>query len=303
MPSSNLVCIYHKNCLDGFGAAWVVKRFADKFNHSCEFIPMGYDDTLNPSIIKDKKVIIVDFSFKRNVMWEIAELCDSLTVIDHHESAQRELDGLEEEMSDKFQGKSFVIYFDMTKSGALLTYGIYFNNQPPLILQIISDRDLWKFEMSSTKPVTEALFMYPFEFDTWDRLFGGLEDEVEGNILMLQREGLALIKKKTKEVLDIANATAYLTDWNGLQIPVANAPFTVASDLGNLLCQGYPFSITYYMTKDNQCKVSLRSDKNCPSAANVSLIAEEFGGGGHKNAAGYHTKYPDFVWVDSWVKK
>lgn len=43
------------------------------------------------------------------------------------------------------------------------------------------------------------------------------------------------------------------------------------------------YGATYYSTKDGSLKWSLRSTGNY----DVSAIAKDFGGGGHKNAAGF----------------
>lgn len=56
-----------------------------------------------------------------------------------------------------------------------------------------------------------------------------------------------------------------------------------ASDIGNMLAIGKPFSATYQETREYR-KYSLRSEKG---GVDVSRIAAEFGGGGHENAAGF----------------
>lgn len=72
-------------------------------------------------------------------------------------------------------------------------------------------------------------------------------------------------------------------DIAGYNVPVVNAPYMWASELGNELCQGEPFAATYYDTAEARV-FSLRSKDD---GVDVSEIASEFGGGGHRNAAGF----------------
>jgi oligoribonuclease NrnB/cAMP/cGMP phosphodiesterase (DHH superfamily) len=60
------LCIYH-NDDDGFGAAWVIKRFYG----AGEFVPAQYGQ--EPPDVRGKNVIIVDFSYKRPVMERLIE--------------------------------------------------------------------------------------------------------------------------------------------------------------------------------------------------------------------------------------
>lgn len=293
------VCIYHKNCLDGFAAFWSFHRAQEDRVLNPVGIPFGHGDTIDLETITDKHVVIVDFSFKRATMRKIAARCKSLTVIDHHESAERELYGLEEELGEVYSWTPIKIIFDMEKSGALLTWEHFHKTPPPRIIELVSDGDLWRFEMAATRAVKAALFLYPFDLPTWDRLFG--TSDADDNLHMLEREGIALLRKQDRDVIAMAKSMAYLTNFAGFEVPVANAPFTVASDLGNLLCKGHPFSVTYFRDSGGMYKVSLRSDKNDPTAQNVSRIAERFGGGGHRNAAGFLIRELDFERSAVWV--
>ena len=56
------ICIYHGNCADGFTAAWAVRR---RFP-GVECIAGVYGAP--PPDVRDKHVIMVDFSYKRPVL-------------------------------------------------------------------------------------------------------------------------------------------------------------------------------------------------------------------------------------------
>ncbi len=76
------LCIYHKNCSDGFGAALAVKQYCDLNNFDCEFIAAQHGDEAPD--VSNKHVFIVDFSYSREVILKLEQAAQSLLVIDHH---------------------------------------------------------------------------------------------------------------------------------------------------------------------------------------------------------------------------
>jgi hypothetical protein len=58
------ICIYHGNCADGFGSAWVVRRWAKEEGvlDDFEFFPATYQKA--PPDVEGKNVVMVDFSYK-----------------------------------------------------------------------------------------------------------------------------------------------------------------------------------------------------------------------------------------------
>jgi hypothetical protein len=64
------LCIYHGNCADGFGAAWVVRRFFGAGN--VDFHAGIYQDA--PPDVAGREVIITDFSYKRPVLEQMAKV-------------------------------------------------------------------------------------------------------------------------------------------------------------------------------------------------------------------------------------
>lgn len=81
------ICIYHANCADGFGAAWAVwDTWPD-----ITFAPAGYGDV--PPDITAKDVLIVDFSYPAQTLLDMAVKANSIVVLDHHRSAEKELAG------------------------------------------------------------------------------------------------------------------------------------------------------------------------------------------------------------------
>src|SRR6188768_561709 len=94
---SKPLCIYHGNCADGFGAAWVVRKYYKEnvLSDEPEFYTGVYQNP--PPDCTGRDVIIVDFSYKRPVMEKILEQCKSLTWIDHHKTAIEDMSPVLEE--------------------------------------------------------------------------------------------------------------------------------------------------------------------------------------------------------------
>ena len=75
-----------------------------------------------------------------------------------------------------------------------------------------------------------------------------------------------------------------------------NAPSFLASDLGHELAnKSGTFGLVWSMAGDGQVHCSLRSN----GEYDVSAIAKAFGGGGHRNAAGFST---DINTLLGWLK-
>lgn len=276
------ICIYHGNCADGFGAAWVVR---EHFKHRqandligedipVDFVPGIYQTP--PPDVTDKDVIIVDFSYKRPVILEMLEKCRSLTIIDHHQSAILDLQSI---VHPKFKS-----YFDLNHSGAVLTWLYFFGASYayPLLLGHIEDRDLWKFKMEKTREIQAALFSYPYDFDVWDML-------MNGDVADLATQGEAIERKHFKDIAELLKVSQRRAVIGDFDVPVANLPYTLSSDAGQAMNKDEPFAACW-METDKGFVFSLRSrfgDEGQPNAVDVSKIATAYGGGGHKQAAGF----------------
>ena len=76
----------------------------------------------------------------------------------------------------------------------------------------------------------------------------------------------------------------------------ANCPPHLASDVGHQLATASgTYGLLWYINKEGKCLCSLRSNGDY----DVSAIARAFGGGGHKNAAGFEV---DIQTLLEWIK-
>ena len=264
-----MICIYHHGCLDGFAAAWVTRKANP--NTDIEFIPARYGD--DPPDVTDQIVYIVDFSYPRETLLAMAESAKEIVVLDHHKSARENLAGL------------LFAHFDLNKAGCLMTWEYFFPNKiSPVFIELISDRDLWRFERGDiTRQVNAAIFSYPFDFEVWDTF------ESAHTLYRLRDEGVAILRDRQRRIDSFVSGWAICrSDIGGYDVPMLNCPRYLASDTLNILAEGEPFAASYFDNADKR-EFSLRS---APDGVDVSEIARMYGGGGHKHAAGFTVDKP-----------
>jgi len=266
------ICIYHKNCYDGICSAWIVWKV---FNKDVELVPMNYGDKLDwltkGHYNSTDKVIVVDFSFPREIMLALKSMFPNLLVIDHHKTAQKELEGL-----------SFCI-FDMNESGASLAWYNFFPYKIlPILVKYVKDRDLWLHKERNTQEINSFIQSFPMTVESYDSLYESLRDPVEFEDAIVG--GASILRYKEKLVEDICKTAGVVDD-----IPTVNTS-VLFSEVGHRLCELYPtsfYSKSYYdRVVDGVRQYSLRSIGDY----DVSKVAKELGGGGHKNAAGFTRK-------------
>ncbi len=281
------LCIYHGpnapdpgGCLDGHAAAWAVHQ---KWP-SCQLFPGQYGDMSPP--VDGLHVLIVDFSYPEEVLREMASVAASVTVYDHHKSAQEHVTRLGNNLAAQgdqpAQPAVIRSVFDLNRSGAGITWDeIWGRGRRPLLIEVCEDRDLWRFAHPDTKALTAVLASHPYDFKVWTRLAGEMEG---GHKQVLVAEGNAIIRAREADIRALLKATTRRMVICGHDVPVANVPHFWASEAGNILAVGEPFAATYFDTEDGSRAFSLRSG---PADMDVSAIAQQFGGGGHAHAAGF----------------
>ena len=267
------IVIYHGNCADGFGAAWVFKRFG---NREYDFHAGVYQDA--PPEVDGRDVYLLDFSYKRPVVEGIKEQCNRLVLIDHHKTAIDDLLPL-------IQSGAIEHHCSLEHSGAVLAWQWHMGNstKPPKMLLHIEDRDLWRFAIPFTREIQACIFSHPYDFAVWDSLMEAGDDEIDVFI----REGQAIERKHHKDIAELVGVVTRNMEIGGHCVPVANLPYTLTSDAGHLLAKGSPFAACYWDTPDGRV-FSLRSTDD---GLDVSDIAKQYGGGGHVHAAGFRVPY------------
>lgn len=299
------VVVYHKNCADGFGAAfaaWV------SFRDDAEYVPFQYgtDPAEFVSQLDARhNVFILDFSFVRPVMDLIRSKCKRLVWLDHHDTAFDHW-GAPVGHWHEVEEHALWITLDKSKSGAMLAWEFFYGpNAIPMFVHHIDDYDRWQFKLEKTKSFNKALWsLQPWSFEQWYSLFEWSIRTGKNSAKMDQMylEGDAMLRAHNQNVASVVaaaqrNCVIVCTGAEGLQdgdtvMPLdreyvglaAACPSHLTSDVGNDLARlSGSYGLCWTVTRKGKVVCGLRSFGDY----DVSKIAQKFGGGGHKNAAGF----------------
>ncbi len=280
--------IYHQvktgiDCPDGIAAAWVAR----KIYPDAEIIGCCYQGEL-PVVEEGDRLIIVDFSFRTDILESWAGIAKKVVVIDHHQTAMDDLANLSDRVTQRF---------DMSECGATLTWKYFFPEKPvPSFLQYVRDRDLWNFDLPESEEIHEAVANIGRSFALFDALERMSQEQL---IEAFAPFGKRLLAPKRKRIAEIAE-TAYWSSVADRKILVVEIPQTetrLTSDVCSYLYKQHPespFIMSYTEIPEEGWGLGFRSDKK-GSNFDVSAIARVFGGGGHRNAAGAKVKELDGV--------
>ena len=272
-----ILIIYHGNCPDGFAAALAADLFFQQYENHASHVSYYKGRHGNPPPKCDgQEVYILDFSYHRKEMQLICQQALKVTLIDHHISAEKELQGLDQEY------ENLKIIFDMKRSGAILSWNFFHSSPAPKLFSHIQDNDLWQFKLDNTHRIIMAIMSYPMEFPQWRSWLDN--DEA---LQQLNSEG-AILERHTNKLISRYKPAARMGKIAGYSIPVVNAPGSIGSELLHQLSDGHPFAAAYEDKRDRRVW-QLRSGGK--KAIDVSAIAQQFGGGGHKNASGFSSEH------------
>jgi len=266
--------------------------------------------------IAGQDVFILDFSFAPDVLKELAATAKSVTQIDHHLSARKAWADLLQTGEDGRQSYQHPelplrVIFDLDKSGARLAWEHFHPTAAlPLTLAHIEDQDMWRFALPGTRAFCRALRLQPFAFSSWNEILQASADSNTARYCSLLEQGEAIESFFANEIERLANSTLLMParlrgdpidalqaarhdqptlsdgeqSWLAVSGIAINANALFASELGNRLAeQSGSFGLIWQLAGDGEAKVSLRSKGDF----DVAAIAQRYGGGGHRNAAGF----------------
>lgn len=273
-------CFYH-NDMDGKCAGSIVARFTGNYNKE-DYIMYDYSAPYPTELIEDgETVYFVDLSFSSNSIDKLEEILHKknckLIWCDHHTSSMEVLRGNPE--YNKIPGirKEGI-------SGAALTW-MYFKScsfeEIPKFVKYVSDFDCWKFSYSDT-----MFFKYGLEsteYDALDIIWNQLVRDGSQHTLLNQmiEKGKAIDAYVTREYALYKEKYAYEGKIDGYKCLIVNR--SCNSLIFGDSINDYPI-VAIWAYDGKKYKYSLYSthkDVDC------SKIAEKFGGGGHKGAAGF----------------
>ena len=302
----------HNHCPDGFVAALIAKRRYPEAE--VIFLDHGADHTENLKKAEGRDVLMLDFSLRtREENDTLAASTRSFQILDHHKSAREVL-----------EGAPYAV-FDMKRSGAGLAWDYLYGAdrdgyraytlpykpefvheqsvyqvERPWYVSYVEDRDLWNWKLENSREVCAYLGTLPLEFEAWEFL-----DKIDPYTAYLRGTGaLAHINHYVREAVKQAQIGTLVLPYSdeggtkaqiafrkfigeGYKVAVLNVPYLNCSEVGNELAKTADFGMTWFERGDGITQFSLRSIGDF----DVSEIAKKYGGGGHRNAAGFQMEY------------
>ncbi|MGC9611059.1 MAG: DHH family phosphoesterase [Minisyncoccia bacterium] len=264
-----IVVFYHKDCPDGFGAAWAAWK---KFGNKAEYIPIQASQTpdqLGNIKLRNQEIYFLDVCVSASKLQGLKKNNKSVVVIDHHATNNETIKNAGDWR------------FNIKHSGSVLSWTYFHFKKPvPWLLRYIEDADLWKYKLPNPDEISVRLFLLNFDFAVWNKLAKTFESKKFRN--EYAKEGKLLLEYENAIIRDILKNT-YEVKFEGRISRVVNTSVS-HSTVGNMLIdKKHPIGITWYENRGTR-RYSLRSK----GETDVSKLAKQFpGGGGHKHAAGF----------------
>lgn len=264
--------ILHHNDADGFGAAYSAYMKFGKEN--VEYIPIDYGWAF-PILEDGSDVYILDFSISRSELDALVARMNFVLILDHHKSAAEKLEGHPN------------TFFDMKRSGAGIAWDYFNPNVPrPNFITYIEDQDLFNMAFHNSHEVRSSILIIPLTLDAYiEAAKVSIEErEYEGTIIQKQ------VQYNIERGLEYIHVIE-VDEYKMLAVNVCVHQSNYGAELRKHLAQyGCDFSGVYYRVNQNFVKFSCRSN----SDFDVSLLCKRFGGGGHKQAAGFDVPVEKF---------
>lgn len=271
--TTRIAIAYHAGCIDGFVGAAVL--YLGTWGDYYEFIPMTYGrETLVEREWKWDYVFFVDYCPELETYRHYKERALEALVMDHHKT-----------------NKDLVLSYDggiyaenRSGAGMALEYIIdewSFQDDMGLdeLVSYVEDRDLWKWEIDDSDAVNEALAHIYMNVGSPPQELA--EDFLDGiDLDYLISVGDTLIENRQNQIVS-ALKDAKTCMIGGHKARICNSRYH-QSHLGEALANLCGVGVVWWMDGRSNIRLSLRGN----GEVDVSNIAAQYGGGGHKNAAG-----------------
>lgn len=287
----NLI-LYHEDN-DGYCSAAIVNRYLNIFKVPKEdvfFYPINYHKIdkffswIEDKVDRVDKLIIVDFSFGEN--WKrLLNMISMLKIIwiDHHKNAIENNYGTNITRAMGLRSSDF--------AACALTWNYFFPySNYPWVVKLVEDYDIWKFKYEDD---TRA-FLYGSmaegdkisnpQSGMWECLLNEPTDTYGYGYLTksIIRDGHCILKYVKETQKEQCKEKAYIS-WYGesdVKCIVINAGR--GSAIFDCVKEDYDMMVVFWFDGE-QYNYSFYSKED---GMDVSIIAREHGGNGHKNAAG-----------------
>ena len=260
-------CFFHSADLDGHcSGAIVLDKYPD-----CEMFGINYGDPFPwDSIEPGEVVFMVDFSLQPFTdMLRLYSAC-CLVWIDHHKTALAARDA------------AGVLFAGIQEDGigaCALTWRHLHQSRIPYGVQLLAEYDVWKHDDANCLP-----FQYGMRLEislpgsaVWPRVFG-----TELADIILRGETVLAYERKQSEAY--AQSCAFETSLMGLRCVAMNRMLTNSKAFDAVVDPDRHDAMLTFGYRKGRWTCSLYSARE---DVDVSAVALQLGGGGHKAAAGF----------------
>lgn len=285
-----MICIHHNKDLDGFTSGAIVKKkFPD-----CKLIGWDYGNPI-PELSEGEDIVMIDISFPMAEMIRIRRRSKTLTWIDHHISAKKEFDQVLGQLTPEEHGINYV--YELGIAACEIGWKYYFPDKPlPYSVLLLGEYDTWR--NNGTARWTEEIL--PFQF--YMRTICTSPESFPSNLLDVSTDTDYSVLEVNKGIEIGRNILKYQEQQDMLNTERGAFEKEVYGGLRGICLNQAAFSSETVKTAYNPDKhdimvgftynkefwrISLRSIKD---EIDVSAIAKQRGGGGHKKAAGFEVK-------------
>jgi oligoribonuclease NrnB/cAMP/cGMP phosphodiesterase (DHH superfamily) len=284
------ILIYYHDDNDGLCSAAVAANYYDRNEFAIKFVPINYGkESWNEEEIEAaEKIWLVDFASDK--MDEFVKACGSKLIwIDHHKTAM-------EKFPDLWSSSNIPGIRSIEKAACVLTWEFTHPEDIPLPAAVayIGDKDIWKFEYVETRAFSAGFsLMVKTPDDTvWDILLGS-SSEYEDTVSRMISIGELLLEAQNYKLQKAFERGVDCT-FHNWKAKLVNTTGNI-SELGEFIYKKpeYDIAIMWQAVEDTVV-FSLRSDSGNPDSPDCAKIAQQYGGGGHRNAAGFQKKNMDF---------
>jgi len=216
----------------------------------------------------------------------------TVTVLDHHISAIEKV-----EADPEYKSMFDHIVFDVERSGCGIAWDhLSVGQRRPQFVNLIEDRDLYKFRWPYTKEFYHFLGTLDFDIDEFIKVLQHSHENIENEQCLAEflSKGMAISKYYDSHIESLAKeAFAGFFKIQDEIIPFYNVPYFYGSDLCNkiIVTREVPYC-GYFSVMRGRIRGGLRSAKGHDKC---HILCGSLGGGGHANASGFEATIDDFL--------
>ena len=298
MYKPNIV-YYHYPCSDGITAAAIVHEVYFG-NDDITFIPFDYgnkrDIMEHIDECRDKRVLMVDCSFKTQDLQRVMQSAEHVMMIDHHAGT---FDDLQEffvgsyvphsKLESLLKDSKASLIFDNAHSGAGLCWTVFNpDKKMPAFVEYIEDVDINRLSLENVTAFRSWSRSLPFDISVIEMQIA--KYATRKDMAEVFASGRAIEQYVNTRVAQTLTNMQYIT-LNDQQIPYVITDYAFASDCANMILQENKheqLAIAFYFSKKG-LGASIRSK----TGVDASAFAKAFGGNGHRQAAGFNIPWQD----------